>query len=67
MNYSPLLKTNTVIAHIYSAVKGNIPNILKNSLQEPLLPGPIIILIIFFCNLKTSILHEEFPQNNSHY
>jgi hypothetical protein len=56
---------NMVIEYMYWAIKGNIPKILINPLQETLLLAAIIILIISFCNLKTSVLCEEFPQNNS--
>ena len=54
---------------MYQAVKGNIIEIKKkkNSLKESLLLAPTTILIIFFYNLKTSMLCEQFPHNNSPY
>jgi len=36
----------------------------NNFLQESLLPQPIMILIIFFCNLKIFTLSQECPQNS---
>ena len=37
---------------------------LNNFLQESLLLQPIVIVIIFSCNLKMYILSEKCPQNN---
>ena len=65
MKYCLLLTTKTVIEYMCRAVKGNIPKILKISLQESLILAPIIIPVIFLCNLKISVLCEEFLQNNS--
>jgi len=39
MEYSLLLKINTVIVYTHCAVKDNIPKILKKSLQEISAPG----------------------------
>ena len=38
--------------------------VLKNSPHESLFLAPIIILIVFFCNLNTNKLLVEFPQKN---
>ena len=66
MKYSLLLTTNAVMEYMYWDVKGNILKIKKmNSQQESLFLASNIIVIIFFCNLQTSMLCEEFPQNNS--
>ena len=46
---------------MYWADKGNIFNILKNSLHESLFLAPIIILIAIICNLNTNLLLGEFP------
>jgi hypothetical protein len=49
---------------IYWEVRGKISKLKNNFLHESLLLQPIIILIIFFCNLKIFMLSGEFPQNN---
>jgi len=49
---------------MYWEVSGKISKLKKNFLQESLLLQPIMILIIFFCNLKIFILSEDCPQNN---
>jgi len=41
---------------MYWEVSGKISKLKDNFLQESLLLQPIVILIIFFCNLKIFIL-----------
>jgi hypothetical protein len=65
VKYSLLLITNIVLEFMSWDFEGNIPKIKKNSLQYSLLLAPIMILSIFFCDLQTSTLCEEFPRNNS--
>jgi len=36
---------------------------LKSSLQEFLVPVPIVIRTVLFCILKILLLYEVFPQN----
>jgi len=49
---------------MYWEGSGKISKLKNNYLQESLLLQSIMILIIFFCNLKIFILSEECPQNN---
>ena len=56
-----LLTTKSARENIYCDISDKIFNILKNSLQEPLTPIGII-LVILFCSLKILLLYEEFPQ-----
>jgi len=46
---------------MYWEGSGEISKLKNNFLQESLLPQPIMILIIFFCNLKIFILSVECP------
>jgi len=43
---------------------GKISKLKNDFLQESLFLQPIMILIIFFCDLKIFILSEEYRQNN---
>ena len=49
---------------MYWEGNGKISILNNNFLQESLHLQTIMILIIFFCNLKIFILSEECPQNN---
>ena len=48
---------------MYREVSGKISKLKNNFLQLSLLLQPIMIPIIFFCNLKISTQYEECPQN----
>ena len=52
---------------MYWEVSGNFPNLKYNFLQVSLILQCIMILIIFFCNMKIFTLSEEYPQNNKPY
>jgi hypothetical protein len=52
---------------IYREGSGGILKWPNNFLHESLLLLPVIILIIFFCILKTLSLYVELPQNISPY
>jgi len=49
---------------MYWDESGKISKLKNNFLYESQFLQPIMILIIFFCNLKIFILSGEFPQNN---
>jgi len=49
---------------MYWEGNGKISKLKNNFLQELLLLQPIMILIIFLCNLIIFILSEECPHNN---
>jgi len=49
---------------MYWEGSNKISKLKNNFLQESLLPQPIMILIIFFCNMKIFILSMEYPKNN---
>jgi len=49
---------------MYWEGSGKISKLKNNFLQESLLLQSIMILIIFFCNLKILILSVECPQYN---
>jgi len=58
----PIFITNIRRARIYWEGSGKSSKLKNNFLQESLLLQPIMILIIFFCNLKILILSEKYPQ-----
>jgi len=58
-----LLTTDINKENIYCDLRRRIFDILNKFLHEFLFLYPIIILITFFCILKTIILCDEFPLN----
>ena len=60
MNLFLLLATNKIRENIYCDWRSRILRFLNRSLHEL---HPVIILIIFFCILRTITLYGEFPQN----
>ena len=61
INWFPFLTINKRRERIYWERSGKIYNLKNNFLQEWLLLQSIMILIIFFCNLKIFTQSEECP------
>ena len=63
----PVFYENRRMEKIYREGSGRLLRWPNNFLHESLLLLPVIILIIFFCILKTLALCVEFPQNVNPY
>jgi hypothetical protein len=53
--------------NVYWAATVSIFSVLETGKLELLELNPIIILIVFFCNLKTLLMSVELPKNTMSY